>query len=471
MVTTTSRVVPPTRRRLLAVPVTTPLSARLPTPTSVALLVLLAALVGAVATQRWTFLDLTVYRYGGRTVLEQLPVYAAGEPGSGLLFTYPPFAALLLSTLALVPLPVAAAAVTAAGVGGLAVTLHSVARESGRRLAGPVLVMATLGALLLEPVRETLLFGQVNLVLMGLVTYDLLVLRGRWSGVLVGVAAGIKLTPLVFVVLLVAVGRPADACRAVSAFAASVLVGVVLLPRDAADFWGRAVWDSGRVGGAEYVRNQALSGVLARLLGHDAPTLLWLAVAGTAGLVCLALAAWWWRRGARDVGLVFAAGVVLLCSPISWDHHWVWVAPLLVVLASRAPRWTAYAVAAGLVVGVRHLVPSTRGVELTWTPLQQVWGNAYAWLALGLVAWSAVLVARTEVSQRRARARSGASSSPPSKTRSTVSSRGLGDVVVVTRSAVSRSSAASTQASKAGPAGTPSAISTAATSSAAASQP
>lgn len=437
----------------------------------VRLLVLLAALVGAVATQRWTFLDLTVYRFGGRAVLDHLPVYAAAEPHSGLLFTYPPVSALLFTGLAAVPLPAAVGLVTGAGVAGLAVTLRTVARESGRRLAGPVLVAATLGALLLEPVRETLLFGQVNLVLMGMVTYDLLVLRGRCAGVLVGVAAGIKLTPLVFVALLLAVGRPADACRAVSAFTATVLVGVVLLPGDAADYWARAVWDSGRVGGAEYVRNQALSGALARLLGHDAPTLLWLAVAGTTGLVFLALAAWWWRRGARDVGLLLAAGAMLLCSPISWDHHWVWVAPLLVVLASRAPRWTAYAAAAGLLVGVRHLVPSGEGTELAWGPPEQLWGNAYAWLALGLVGCAAVLVARTEVSQRRARARSAPSSRAPSRTRSTVSSRGLGDVVVVTRSAVSRSSAASTHASKAGPAGSPRVISTAATSSAAASQP
>ncbi|MXG90229.1 glycosyltransferase family 87 protein [Nocardioides flavescens] len=390
MVTTTSGVVSTTRRH--------------PTPVGlVGLLVLLVALVGAVATQRWTS-----------------PAPASPDG--------PPFAALLFSGLALLSLPVATAALAGGGVAASALTLRAVARESGRRLADPVLTAATLGALLLEPVREALLTGRLDLVLMGLLTWDLLVLRGRWSGVLVGVVAGVALPALLLVVLLVAVGRRAEACRAVSAFAATVLVGVVLRPGEAADFWGPALWSSVLDGASA-----------ARLLG------------GAAALLALALAAWWWRRGARDVGLVLAGTATVLGSSTPSERPWVWAVPLVVVLASRAPRWTAYVVGAVLLV------------------------DAYAWLALGLVACSAVLVARTEVSQRRARARSGASSaplsSPPSKTRSTVSSRSLGDVVVVTRNAVSRSSAASTHASNAGPAGSPRVISTAATSSAAVSQP
>ena len=297
----------------------------------VVLVALLAAAVAA-AAGRWAgYVDLAVYRHGAATVLDRGDLYATTPPGSGLLFTYPPFAALSFTPLALAPRGLAIALLTAAGVLALAGTLWLVAAQGGRRWSPRLTALACLAALTLEPVRETLQFGQVNLVLMGLIACDLLVLRGRWSGVLIGIAAGIKLTPLVFVVLLVVVGRRAAACRAVSTFAATVLLGVVLVPHDAARFWGAAMWDTDRVGRQEYWRNQALTSVLA------SPTWLWLLVAGTTGAVAIALAAWWWRRGAHDVALLLGAVAMLVCSPIAWDHHWVWAAPAVVVLARRAP--------------------------------------------------------------------------------------------------------------------------------------
>src|SRR5581483_12201814 len=57
----------------------------------------------------------------------------------------------------------------------------------------------------LQPVRETLTFGQINLVLALLVLADLLVLAPRGSrltGVGIGLAAAIKLTPAVFILYL-----------------------------------------------------------------------------------------------------------------------------------------------------------------------------------------------------------------------------------------------------------------------------
>ena len=248
--------------------------------------------------------------------------------------------------------------------------------------------------LALDPVRETLMFGQVNLLLMALITYDLLVLRGRWSGFLVGIAAGIKLTPLVFVVLLVLVGRRADALRAVSSFTATVLVGVVLLPGDAAEYWTRALWDAGRVGGIEYIRNQSLNGTLTRLLHHEPSTLLWFAVAAPVGAALLLMATLWWRRGDRDLGVLLAAGAMLMCSPISWDHHFVWAAPLLLVLWRHA-RLATSPVAALLLVGLRPLVGHGEKSELTWTGLEQVAGNGYTWLVLALAAAAVVPLLRS----------------------------------------------------------------------------
>ena len=360
------------------------------------LLVAVAALAGAAATRRWTFLDLTVYRYGGRTVVDGLPLYAGVEPHSGLLFTYPPFAGLVMTLLAMPPVWLAAGALTATSVAALAITLRAFGLERAW------LVPVTVGMVAIDPVRETLMFGQVNLVLMALISYDLLVLRGRWSGFLVGIAAGIKLTPLVFVVLLVMVGRRADALRAVSAFTATVLVGVVLLPGDAAEYWTRALWDAGRVGGIEFIRNQSLNGALTRLLHHQPSTLLWLCVAAPVGAALLGLATLWWRRGDHRLGVLLAAGAMLMCSPISWDHHFVWAAPLLLVLRRRAPV-LAVAAAALLLVGLRPLVAHGEKTELAWTALQQVPGNGYTWLVLtlSLVAVMALLRSRQVEDEER----------------------------------------------------------------------
>lgn len=59
--------------------------------------------------------------------------------------------------------------------------------------------------MLLGPWRDTFVFGQINIILMGLILADF-ALHGksragqiRWpAGLLIGVAAGIKLTPLAF---------------------------------------------------------------------------------------------------------------------------------------------------------------------------------------------------------------------------------------------------------------------------------
>jgi alpha-1,2-mannosyltransferase len=346
-----------------------------------------AAVAGAVASHWWTYLDLTVYRFGGRTVLDGLPLYAGGAPHSGLLFTYPPFAALGFAFFAMPPPWLVAGGWAAVSVAALAATLR--AFDLPRSWLLPV----TVAALALDPVRETLMFGQVNLALMALVSCDLLVLRGRWSGYLVGIAAGVKLTPLVFVGLLVLVGRRADALRALSAFTATVLLGVVLLPGDAAAYWSSALWDAGRVGGVEYIRDQSLNGTLTRLLHHEPSTLLWFAVAATVAVALLALAGLWWRRGARDVGVLLAAAAMLMCSPISWDHHFVWAAPLLLVLWRRA-RPLGYPVVALLLCGLRPLVAHGEKTELTWHGLQQVAGNGYTWLVLALSAVAAVALAR-----------------------------------------------------------------------------
>ena len=201
---------------------------------------------------------------------------------TGLPFTYPPFAAVVMVPLALLPAWLAAALWTGASVAALAAVVVVVRRALDRPAPGWLVALLTGGALALEPVWQNLTFGQVNLLLMLAVLVDLVGPERRWSGVLVGIAAGVKLTPLVFVVLLVLVGRRTAAGRAVLAFAGTVAVGFVAMPGSAATYWTDGLLDAGRVGPPALAHNQSAYGALTRLLDGPPPTLLWLAVAGLA---------------------------------------------------------------------------------------------------------------------------------------------------------------------------------------------
>ena len=302
-------------------------------PAPLLVLVVAATVAGAL---HGGFTDLFVYRHAGQMVLDGLPVLRSDDPVTGLPFTYPPFAAVVMVPLALLPAWLVAGLWTGASVGALAVTVAVVRRALDRPAQGWLVALLTVAALATEPVWQNLTFGQVNLVLMWAVLVDLAGPARRWSGVLLGIAAGVKLTPLVFVVLLVLIGRRSAARRAALAFAGTVAVGFLVAPGWAARYWADGLVDARRVGPPALAHNQSAYGALTRLLDGPPPTLLWLAVAGPLALATLVVGAGWWRRGDRVLGTCLGAMAMLLASPISWSHHWVWAVPVALVLWERS---------------------------------------------------------------------------------------------------------------------------------------
>jgi alpha-1,2-mannosyltransferase len=347
------------------------------------------AVVVAVTTylaMRGDLVDLSVYRYAGQALLDGRSVYGSDDPVTGLPFTYPPFAAVVMVPVALVPGPAAAAVWTGASVCALAAVVTLSLRTLGQSAPGWLVALLTLGAVALEPVWQNLTFGQVNLLLMLAVLVDLLLPDRRWSGVLVGVAAGVKLTPLVFVVLLVMVGRRTAAGRAVLTFALTVALGAALTA-GSAPYWGDRLLDPGRVGPPALAHNQSAYGVLTRIFDGPPPPLLWLAVAGALSAVALVCAARWWLRGERLLGTCLGAMAMLAASPVSWSHHWVWAVPVSIVLWTRA-RGVCLAWVAVFVVRPFVWLPYGAGREYEWTWWQHLVGDAYFWCALGLVVWA-----------------------------------------------------------------------------------
>ena len=350
---------------------------------AVVTVVLGAAVVGAIVGE---YPDLHVYRYGGHGLLDQWSVYSSDDPVTGYPFTYPPFAAIVMAPLTLLPGWLAAALWTGASAACLATTVAVVRRSLGVPTPGWLLVLVCAGSLCLEPVWQNLSFGQINLILMLAVLVDLVRPERRWSGVLIGIAAGLKLTPLVFVVLLVLVGHRAAAARALLAFAGTVLVGLVAIP-GATTYWTDGLLDPSRVGPPALAHNQSVYGALTRLLDESPPTWLWVAVAGPIAVALLLVAAAWWRRGERVLGTCLGALAMLLASPVSWSHHWVWAVPVALVLWERS-RWGA--VLWTVVFVARPIVwpPWGQGRELDWRWFEHLVGNAYGLAALAVGIWA-----------------------------------------------------------------------------------
>jgi alpha-1,2-mannosyltransferase len=364
-----------------------------------------AIVVYAAAYVRWPNLagqvDLLVYRFGAERVLAGQDLYSTGLTGNPhtLLFDYSPFAALCFLPLALVtPLT--------AQILGLAANCALVAYAVLRMLRGLGLTAATglwsLGALLiglvawLEPIRLSLQLGQVNLLILAVVVADLLgPERRKWAGVGVGLVAGIKLVPALFIVYLLLIGRRRAALVGSCTFVATVAAGFAVLPRDSGYFWlRRGFADVVRIS-SDPVANISLRGLFIRLHWPvDAATVVALGVA----VAALAVAVAAWRRGHRVLGVAIVGMASAAVSPFSWSHHWVWFAPLVIHLGHRAlvvgSRWSLVALCAFWTAFAGWFVSVTGGSPETGLLSIRPGGAWDVWLpATYLAAFVAVLVA------------------------------------------------------------------------------
>ena len=354
------------------------------------LAVLAAALFLSSRLEAWgeQGLDFSVYWHGGKILNEagQAPsnLYSrtvgwAGGPE--LPFTYPPFAALLFGLLARLPEESALMLFNAAGAAvAVWVAVRGVrywsAKQDWRSTFGGAGFKATrnrwgavillLAVINLGPWRETLAFGQINILLMGLMAADLLAGNQRWNqgfpgrGFLVGMAAGIKLTPLVFGLYFLVRKDWRGLFNMAGGFAFTVLLGWLVRPAESFTFWLEILPDTSRLGGAGYVDNLSIKGGLLHFgvpeAGVTVPWLLLsLLVTGVGAMVIKAAS----DQGARVVAISATALTMLLISPVSWSHHWVWMAAVLPAFAwtlretphrQRLTRWLMGAVLGASIV-------------------------------------------------------------------------------------------------------------------------
>lgn len=318
-------------------------------------------------------------------------------------FTYPPFGAWALSPLTWFDYDAAARLMIMA----IALQTAVIVALVGRSLSwswGSAFAIAPWAAILvqqcLEPFTQSVGFAQVNTAMMALVMIDVAA-PASWKGrgVASGLAAAIKLTPAIAVLIFLLRRQWRSAITMVATSLAVTLLSWVISPGESARFFFDAMWDPQRAGDAYYTSNQNLKGFVARALPENTWSIAW------AITVALALVAAVWlclriQAAATSVvtphvisddaapgplnaaapatgATVYAASAALaapagdavelaasdavaapvlpenlatlltaavimtlglLVSPITWSHHWVWGLASVVALIAVALR-------------------------------------------------------------------------------------------------------------------------------------
>jgi alpha-1,2-mannosyltransferase len=300
---------------------------------------LLAAIVYFFLVSRSYDLDLVVYRsaiswwWNGHDPYHHL--YSIHH----LAFTYPPFALLALGPLAAIPAELAKFLWFLVSLAAVTVSLFIVFKSLKWRgsldlwLVAAALSCAAL--FVIEPVRSTFDYGQVNAVILVACLFDTLWPRFRLRGVLVGCAAAIKLTPIIFV-LFFAIKRDVKAIvRASAAFVAATGLAWLVLPGPSHEFWTKFVWEPERTGKLSYPGNLSWDAVSVRIGLSSADTrYMWAGLAMVTLVVGVVAASRCVKAGSEVGGVLMVAITGLLVSPVSWSHHWIWMVMIIPLLLS-----------------------------------------------------------------------------------------------------------------------------------------
>jgi alpha-1,2-mannosyltransferase len=372
---------------------------RWPRPTRIRLLaatawiVALAAIGHLVATAvDGQMLDLDVYRTGGQAILHGGNLYAI-HAADNLPFTYPPVSAILSVPLALVPFQVAKLGWIVFVYGPLVFAVRAGFWPLLGRVAGAAPIVFPLilaaGAYLL-PLRQDIGFGQVDMLLLGLCLLDCLATSPRWpQGVLIGLAAAIKLEPGVFIVYLLITGRRRAAGVAALSFAGLTVLAWLINPRDSVAYWTSAIFDTSRLGGNASAGNQALRGVVLRLHLAVATDLVWLPLALIVGAGGFAAARACWQHGHDLAGITITGLLGALLSPVAWIHHLCWVLVAVGVIAGDGRKANRIGPAALTVLLFLSTLPTWAEVTLSAAQLRSLPGfvaeNSFSLWALGLI--------------------------------------------------------------------------------------
>jgi hypothetical protein len=323
--------------------------------------------------RQYVFFDLRIYHGAVVWWTEGGDLYQFVAPRTMLGFTYPPFAALAMLPMALLGTEIAGWVNAVLNLAALALILFAIVGPIADRHGWPRwfavgVAVPLVGAT--EPVRETIGFGQVNLILAGLVIADLVALRrrgraaldgdtpaglrleqtpldwlryawltGAFAGVGVGLATAVKLTPGLFIAYFLVTRQWRVAATAIGTTLGVTLLAYLIAGKESVTYFSSVIWDTNRVGFVDATPNQSLAGLLAR--AYDSPVtprLMWLAFAALLLAVGLSRAKTAHAEGDELAAFTIVGLTANAICPISWTHHLVFLVPALVILLDVSLR-------------------------------------------------------------------------------------------------------------------------------------
>ena len=302
--------------------------------------------------------DLGAYLNAARDVVQGRPLYAPflhhPFPDATLrpAYIYPPSFALLIAPLGLLAEGAAAAIWIALQQAALAVAIVVVVRWlRPTRWAVVALLVATLS---FYPLWVDAVQAQANLLVLLLVTVGVVgILKDRPAfGLAIGVAAALKLTPIILVIWLLLDRRFRAAAFVLAGLTILTLAGALLRFQDTMAYFRQVL--PALASGTAFYANQSLAGVLGRTVSANPYTQPWINLPWVSLLLIAAaiilVACWWWqtRRQSAPSRAVAFIPLVPLLSSVTWSHHLVIVLPLLwlSVIALGQRDWPALPTAA-----------------------------------------------------------------------------------------------------------------------------
>jgi alpha-1,2-mannosyltransferase len=356
-----------------------------------------------------TQIDLATYLLGGAHARSG-DLFSVTYPATHLGFTYPPFSALLFAPFAHLPTRVCEVAFSWLNLAAVFLLvlacLRAVCRTLERRTALWWALVLLVPVILLDPVRQTFLLGQVNILLTLMVVADVTLDLPLPRGVLVGLAAAIKITPLILIPYLLLTRQGRAGLRALATFLGAGVVAYALAPVSSWAFWTHYIRDPQRAGMLSWIGNQGLIGVFERVAGRVVTTPTSFLIVATVAGFGVVLAAIAFRRSSPVLGLLVVEAAESLANPVSWSHHFIWVVLLIawLALAEDRPRygeWWALAVAVVFWAAPPWWAPHGPGIVFAGRGWLIPLADSYALLFLLLLAGAAVRVWRGAPAERR----------------------------------------------------------------------
>lgn len=284
--------------------------------------------------------DLAVYRRAGYDIVHSVPLYSSnfGEKLNVKLgYVYPPISAIIFIPFGFLSMTYTKWIWSILSIFELFVVVkigfHEVSK-SYKKLQIPFLFFFTGLFLWINPMYSDLIYGQIDLLIMTLILIDLVYFvdhkRPKWlkEGLLTGLAAALKLVPLIFILYFLLVSDYKKLKNSIISFSVFTLAGFLIMPNDSKIYWFHYLEYTGGHDNAWYYLNQSADGILRRILASYWFEL-WVPLVALIFIFGIRKAYVANKNNNEFLAVILIGLTGIIISPISWVHELVWIIPAI----------------------------------------------------------------------------------------------------------------------------------------------